>query len=511
MPQKLAAAAPADTTFECLAELSMQGIIVFAPTVWELLFVNDSFARLLGFDSAAEIITLVSLENIIETDDLTRLKSQEILHVKGDGPYHRSYRVRRKDGSTMDFADLVTPIFWHGETALLATSLNIHEAGDTRPMPDFNGATVDNILNNAADSIATIDAGGTILSFNRAAEQTFGYTAAEVIGKPLSLIVPEPHAARHQTYIETYLETGSSQILGHGPRDLEGCHKDGSLIPIELAISEMRANGKIYFIGTMRETSHRQLVEQAIQGAKEEAEFANRAKTNFLTTMSHELRTPLNAIIGFSEIIRDETFGPVGAQNYIDYAKDIGDSGQHLLRLIEDVLDYSKAESGNMSLDESNVDVPQAIETCLSLTREIVSRGKLIAETDIPEDLPTLWADKFKLNQVLINLFGNAAKFTEPGGKIGIRVWAKAESGYVFQIHDTGIGMALNDIPRVLEPFGQLDGALNRQYQGTGLGLPLSKRIVELHGGSFDLQSEPGKGTTVTARFPSERIRDCEI
>jgi PAS domain S-box-containing protein len=500
--------APPDAAFQSLAEGSMQGIVVVAPGDWKLLFANDSYARMLGFENAAEILSLGSLESIVDTADLARLKSQEKSHNPGDGPCDRTYRVRRQNGSSMDFSDRVRPISWHGETAWLATTLDNGNTEKIVEAPRQSDPSIDHILNNIADSLVTIDEAGTILSFNHAAEHMFGYAAAEVIGNDISLLAPEPHKSRHQEYVDSYLKSGTSGILGHGPRELEGCHKNGSIIPMELSISEMRVRGRRTFIGAMRDISRRKLMENALHLAMEEAEIANRARKNFLATMSHELRTPLHAIIGFSEIIKDELFGPVGASNYLEYARDIRDSGQHLLKLIGEILDYSKVESGKMGLTESEVDVPEVIDTCVALTRELVSRGILSVKIDIPSGLPALWADKPKLNQVLTNLFANAAKFTKPGGKIGIRTWAKSDSGFIFQIYDTGIGMALGDIPKALAPFGQLDGALNRQYQGSGLGLPLSKRLIELHGGSLDLQSELGKGTIVTARFPSERIRD---
>jgi signal transduction histidine kinase len=246
-----------------------------------------------------------------------------------------------------------------------------------------------------------------------------------------------------------------------------------------------------------------------LTSAKEQAELADRTKSEFLANMSHELRTPLNAIIGFSEIIKDEAFGPVGKTRYRDYAEDIHDSGQHLLDLINDILDLSKVESGTDELREENVDIQEFVGSVMALVKGRATKGGIELETVLEDGLPTLRVDKRKLKQILVNLLTNAIKFTLAGGKVTLRAWCCAEDGHIFQVVDTGIGIALEDIPKALAPFQQIDSSLNRKFEGTGLGLPLTKCLVELHGGSLDLQSQVGVGTTVTARFPAQRIIPC--
>ena len=240
--------------------------------------------------------------------------------------------------------------------------------------------------------------------------------------------------------------------------------------------------------------------------ARMEAVRANQAKTRFLTNMSHELRTPLNAIIGFSEIIRNETLGPVGSVRYQEYAQDINQSGQHLLALISDILDLSKVESGLDELHEENIDVAEIIRSVILLVQQRAEKESVELELQVLDDPPALFADERKIKQILVNLVMNAVKFTEEGGKVTVRVWCRAECGYVFEVVDTGIGMAPKDIPLALSQFGQVNGPHNQKHDGTGLGLPLTKALVEMHGGSFEIQSEVGVGTTVTACFPASRI-----
>ncbi|MCH7794817.1 MAG: HAMP domain-containing histidine kinase [Proteobacteria bacterium] len=240
--------------------------------------------------------------------------------------------------------------------------------------------------------------------------------------------------------------------------------------------------------------------------ARDEARAADRAKSEFLAAMSHELRTPLNAVIGFSEIIRDETFGPVGSVQYRDYASDIHESGQHLLGLINDILDLSKIESGTDELHEEKIEIPEIVRAALKLVGHRAEQGEVKLELELQDPLPALRADERKLKQILVNLLSNAIKFTDAGGEVALWAWCRMGSGHVFQIIDTGIGIAPENIPKALSRFGQVDADLNRQYEGTGLGLPLTKALVEQHGGILDLQSKVGVGTTATVRFPADRI-----
>jgi signal transduction histidine kinase len=250
----------------------------------------------------------------------------------------------------------------------------------------------------------------------------------------------------------------------------------------------------------------REAAYEALRRAKEEAEAANRGKSSFLAAMSHELRTPLNAIIGFSEMMMHEVLGPLSNEQYRAYVADIHESGRHLLQIINDILDLSKAEAGKLDLFEEVFDLHDTVPAVLQLVRSGIAEGELHETVELPADLPLLRADERKTKQVLLNLVTNAIKFTPAGGRIVISGRADPETGLVLTVSDTGIGIAAEDFDRVLQPFEQVDSTLARAHQGTGLGLPLVKAIMELHGGSLQLASEVGVGTRVSVAFPPSRV-----
>jgi signal transduction histidine kinase len=240
--------------------------------------------------------------------------------------------------------------------------------------------------------------------------------------------------------------------------------------------------------------------------AREQERSANNAKSEFLANMSHELRTPLNSIIGFSEMVKLQAIGPVENERYLEYAGHIHSSGTYLLDLINDMLDLAKVESGKLELEEEVVDFVQLYENCRTLLKHRISGGGLRVILVLPNDPPLLLADKRKVCQILFNLLSNAIKHTPRGGNITTFIRTDPESGFIFNITDTGEGMAPEDIPKALEPFGQVGDPLVNDDVGTGLGLPLTKALIELHGGSIFLASLPGLGTTATVTFPASRI-----
>jgi PAS domain S-box-containing protein len=258
--------------------------------------------------------------------------------------------------------------------------------------------------------------------------------------------------------------------------------------------------------GTGTEVTHEIHAQMAVESAKREAERANRAKSDFLAHMSHELRTPLNAIIGFADAMKGNLFGPISNDRYAEYIRHIASSGKHLLAITNDILDLSKVEAGRLEVHEESVDMRAAVEQCGAILREQALGQGLRYTVALPSDLPRLRADAKMVRQVALNLLSNALKFTPRGGQVTATAERDAADNLVLVVSDTGIGIAESDIATALAPFGQIDSSFNRKHAGTGLGLPLAKRLVELHGGTLTVESTVGRGTTVRAAWPAARV-----
>ena len=283
--------------------------------------------------------------------------------------------------------------------------------------------------------------------------------------------------------------------------------QEGNSLCISISGTPIFDNDGIFkgYRGTGTDITDQMQAEAALRDAKEEAEFASRAKTEFLANMSHELRTPLNSVIGFSDILKDipaESFDNPKHREYID---DINDSGKHLLQLINDILDVARIERGLLELNETKLDVPLLVTSCQRLVNDRAFEAGLELTADVSKSLPALLADELRTKQILLNLLSNAIKFTPKGGSVNLKVDIDSENRFLLSVVDSGIGIAPENIETVLSDFGQVDGSLTRKHDGSGLGLPLSKKLAELHGGELVIESELGSGTTVTILFPKER------
>ncbi len=254
----------------------------------------------------------------------------------------------------------------------------------------------------------------------------------------------------------------------------------------------------------VRQLRWRESVERELVAAKNKAESASRAKSDFLANMSHELRTPLNAIIGFAEIIKSRSFG-TASERYSEYAGDIHNSGTHLLALINDILNLSKLEAGKFQLQEQDVDLAATVDACIRLIEALAYQSEIRLPVALDPEVPFIRADERRLRQILINLLSNAVKFSPEGGDVKVSS-VRRGGGLAISVSDTGIGMAPEDIPKAMAPFGQIERTVRRKQEGTGLGLPLAKQFVELHGGTFAIESKLNAGTTVTFLVPPSRI-----
>ena len=355
-------------------------------------------------------------------------------------------------------------------------------------------------------AIVSVDEKGMVSMWNPGAEKAFGYSECEIIGQPLTMLMPKRFRVAHTSGLRHARESGQHSFIGKTV-ELSGLHKDGHEFPLELSLGAWTSGDKTYFSGIINDITKRKAYEESLRKAKEDAEYANFAKTQFLANMSHELRTPLNGIIGFAEIMAAQMIGPL-SKTYQEYCQDIRNSGQHLLSLITEILDTAKLETGNIELIESEINLRTLAEPCMRLIQQKADEAQVKIEVNFPTDLPMLYVDATRLKQILLNLVSNAIKFNRPGGHVVLDARVTDDNALEITVDDNGRGIADKDLSMILEPFKQVEDIMTRSHEGSGLGLPLSKDLIELHGGRLKINSELGVGTTVTLHFPENRVRD---
>ena len=365
------------------------------------------------------------------------------------------------------------------------------------------------IFENAGIGICQIAPTGEWINANKTMAQIMGYT------NPQDLLLAQPDL-HGKLFVDPHVRrdwfAGLEESSQKGQEAEVRTHR-GDTVWVNMTGHAVRDTmGDImHFECTMFDITERRNAELNLLRTKEQADFANRSKSEFLANMSHELRTPLNAIIGFSEIIRDQLFGPVGQAQYVEYAGDIHDSGQLLLSLINDILDMSKIEAGKRALAESVMSVEDTVRSVSRLVAARAKEGKIKLTMSVPRDFPCFRAEERAIKQILTNLLTNAIKFTPEGGTVSLTAEQTDKGDLRIVVEDTGIGMSAEEIPVAMAPFGQIESALSRKNQGTGLGLPLTRALVELHGGTLDLESAVGKGTKITLLFPKDRVVDKPV
>ncbi|MES1261702.1 MAG: ATP-binding protein, partial [Acidobacteriota bacterium] len=359
------------------------------------------------------------------------------------------------------------------------------------------------ILNTALDCVITIDENSRIVEFNPAAETTFGYSSAVAIGSRMpDLIMPPAFREKHYQGVGRYRETAFGPIFGKRI-ELEAQRADGTLFPIELAVNAITSDGPVLFTATVRDITERKRVEEELRMARDAAEFANRAKSDFLASMSHELRTPLNAIIGYSEMLQEEA-EDLKAGALVDDLRRIHTAGRHLLALISDILDLSKIEAGRMELFPETFDVESAVREVTSTIEPLTNKNQNTFQLEIAEPPGKMYADLTKVRQSLFNLLSNAAKFTK-NGRITLRVARETsaqEDLLRFIVTDTGDGIPADRLHQLFQPFSQIGNSALQKHSGTGLGLAITRRFCEMMGGSVTVESEPGKGSVFTVTLP---------
>jgi PAS domain S-box-containing protein len=474
-----------ETRFRTLVEGSVQGILVHRD--FKPLFVNQAFADIFGFPSREATLALPDITGTFEPADLewTRQRNRDQLAGRRV-PLVVERRVIRADGSVGWVEALPTVVEWEGEPAFLVSYVDITERKRAEEALHQSRAYLAAVLDTAADGIVTIDREGIVESFNLAAGMIFGYDRAEVIGRNISMLVPTPHRERHQEYIESYLRTGQSRIIGIG-RDTLGQRKDGSIFPISIDVSEVRQGERITFTAIIKDITEKKLHEQALQETAQ-------AKTVMLSNLSHELRTPLTSVLGFAQILRRE-------KNLTEPQRvDLGiieESARHLLELVDDVLEVQKMEAGFLKLVREDFDLHHAVSSLIEMFRPRSEGKQVELLLDIAANVPRyVNGDPRKLRQVLINLIGNSIKFTDQG-RIAVELSPENE-GVRFKVRDTGPGISPWDLEEIMKPFRQFSTARG----GTGLGLSISKGLVELMGGRLEVDSTVGIGSEFSFALP---------
>jgi PAS domain S-box-containing protein len=422
-------------------------------------------------------------------------------------------RLAGASGATRGDAAVASPIEDHapvaegppkaraeGETTPARVAV-VSASGASKPnLAQIDQAGLRAILDTATDGVVLLDRSGLVVSANRSAEALFGYGADELNGRALSdLLAPECAEAAYDP-LDGVLGSRAAGAFRSG-REVVARHRDGDVLHLLMTVGRI-GDGIDTLCVVFRDITRWKRAQAELTQAKHQAERASSAKSDFLARVSHEIRTPLNAIIGFSEVMMEERFGPIGNERYREYLKDIHASGGHLLSLINDLLDLSKIEAGKLELTFANVSLNDLTQQCVAIMQPQANRERIIIRTSLPPTLPQVVADARSVRQILLNLLSNSIKFTHAGGQVIVSTALNDNGEVALRVRDTGIGMSEQDLVTALEPFRQLATSVRELSAGTGLGLPLTKALAEANRASFTIKSAPKAGTLVEIAFP---------
>jgi len=349
------------------------------------------------------------------------------------------------------------------------------------------------LLEAAPDAMVIVGPDGKIALVNSQTERLFGYSREQLLGVPLETLVPPRFRSKHSGHRRQFFLESRARPMGEG-LELLGMRRDGTEFPVEISLSPLETEDGMFVSSAIRDATERRRAQQALKDA-------NRMKSEFLANMSHELRTPLNGIIGFSEFLIDEKPGSLNPKQK-EYLTDILDSGRHLLRLVNDILDLSKVEAGRMELHPELFSVRRAVEEVCSVISPIAVQRNVAVHHELDQSVERITLDRQKFVQILYNLLSNAVKFTDAGGEAALRVDRLPSSTLRIRVSDSGIGIKAEDFSKLFVEFKQLDSGTTRRYPGTGLGLALTRKIVEYQHGTIGVESEVGKGSVFTVTLP---------
>ncbi len=490
----------------------------------EVTYVSDSVESILGYSAVEWMTTPHFWESHLHPDDRASAVAMYRTATEVGVSYDSTYRMLDSRGNTIWIHEVVAIIGKSGGNALVRglmvdistlknTEAEVIEA--TRQLAESKGRLA-TILDTAAVGIITVDENLSIISFNREAERIFGYRAAEILERPLDLLIPAPVISRHRELAQEFMVAADDRRAMGNWREISGRASDGRDLPLSVIISRVEIDGRVTMTAIIRDMTDVRRAEVELQRlledrerALERAEEANRAKSSFLAVMSHELRTPLNAIIGFSEIMERELFGPLANGAYRQYATDIHQSGALLLSHVNSILDLSRIESGKYDMKLGPVTLGEAwIPAARTLSVNAEARGVELVALE-PLDKPVFTADVKAVLDILVNLVSNSIKFTPAGGRIEIGTIDEGDEIAVF-VRDNGRGIPEDKLADVIKPFVQVSDALARDTGGVGLGLAICKSLTEAMRGRLTIESQVGRGTTVSIHLPrwkEERMR----
>jgi PAS domain S-box-containing protein len=426
----------------------------------------------------------------------------------------QSLTIATNQGDQVPVAARLFTAPWDGESAMVLMLTGVGSgkaAGNDRPKVDEIAlraaqdeiTEIRSLLDAAADGIAVLDNRTRVESINSGASKLFGYESEELAGLPFTTLF----APQSQGEVLQHLGSAATARPGTPAKgwNVIGRHRDGDPMVLFMKLSKIRGDGN-KLCAVFRDMSYRKKMEGELHDAKRQAEAASSTKTDFLAKVSHEIRTPLNAIIGFSEVMMQERFGPIGNERYIQYLEDIHTSGGHLISLLNDLLDLSKIEAGKLELKFTAVDLNELTQQSVALMQPQASRERIIIRTSLTSLLPAVTADTRSVRQILLNLISNSIKFTGVGGQVIVST-ARGDTGeVVLRVRHTGMGMSEQELAAVLEPFRQIASSGRWGSGGTGLGLPLTKALAEANRASFRIKSEVDAGTLVEVAFPGDRV-----
>ena len=467
----------------------------------ELHYANPEFLKLTGYRSIAELASAGGFDVLFAGPDG--------LADEGDESARPAMRLVTRDGSEKLCEAYLRSVKWEDNRALM---LAIRQAPVFSPsMESPIGSDADQedriqeliaILDTATDGVVLVNEAGAIRSLNRSAEALFNFESDDLIGKQFTTLFAVESQRAANDYLSGLSENGVASVLNDG-REVIGREAQGRFIPLFMTIGKLPASRG--YCAVMRDITHWKRAEEELVQARGEAERASSLKTDFLAKISHEVRTPLNAIIGFSELMMDEKFGPIGNARYRDYLRDINRSGNHVLDLVNDLLDISKIEAGEQDLEFESVSLNDALADAVAMMQPDANRERVIIRSSFASNLPEIVADSRSIKQIALNLLSNAIRFTPAGGQVIVSTAYEMTGDVILRVRDTGIGMSRSEIEQALKPFRQVS-SLKGRNDGTGLGLPLTKAMVEANRAAFSIDSKPDEGTIVEVTFPSTRV-----